>query len=244
MIEALDAGTLELRTIVFRLTVALLLGFAIGLERQWHQKLAGLRTNTLVSVGAAGFAMIGALAAPAGATPDLRIASQVVSGIGFLGAGVILREGTNIQGINTAATVWCSGMVGVMAGNGFTVAGLCATGFVVGGSFVMRPIAAAVNRRVARLNTNETHYVIEADCQSNAETMTRALLRHALAAAGLDVRHIDSVDTPGTSNAHVTAQVVATGRVDEAIEEIVGKLSEEPFIRSAAWSVDRAFSDT
>lgn len=75
-----------------RLAVALLAGAAIGAERQWHQKMAGLRTNALVALGAGGFVAFSAVAAPAEAA---RIAAQVVSGIGFLGAGVILREGIN-----------------------------------------------------------------------------------------------------------------------------------------------------
>jgi len=86
-----------------RLGLALILGALIGAERQWRQRMAGLRTNALVAAGAAMFVMLSALAAH----PDdsFRIAGQVVSGIGFLGAGVILRNGLNITGLNTAATL-------------------------------------------------------------------------------------------------------------------------------------------
>jgi putative Mg2+ transporter-C (MgtC) family protein len=99
-----------------RLGLAVLLGSGIGFERQWHQKMAGLRTNALVALGACGFVVFSAMVNPADPT---RIAAQVVTGIGFLGVGVILREGINVHGLNTAATLWCSAMVGAFAGGAY-----------------------------------------------------------------------------------------------------------------------------
>lgn len=99
------AGSAYAHTLVGYST-AFVLGTLIGLERQWRQRSAGLRTNVLVAVGAAAFTDLGMrLLGPDGAT---RIIAYVVSGIGFLGAGVILTDGTNIRGLNTAATLWCS----------------------------------------------------------------------------------------------------------------------------------------
>src|SRR5882757_10011624 len=106
-----------------RLGLALLLGCAIGIERQWHQKMAGLRTNALVALGASGFVAFSWLVDHGDPT---RIAAQVVTGIGFLGAGVILREGVNVPGLNTAATLWCSAMVGTFAGGGYVAASVLA----------------------------------------------------------------------------------------------------------------------
>src|SRR5258708_39573608 len=85
-----------------RLGLALLLGSAIGFERQWNQKMAGLRTNALVALGSCGFVVFSMLV---GQGDPTRGAAQVVSGIGFLGAGIILREGVNVPGLNTAATL-------------------------------------------------------------------------------------------------------------------------------------------
>jgi putative Mg2+ transporter-C (MgtC) family protein len=108
-----------------RLGLALILGAFIGAERQWRQRMAGLRTNALVAAGAAMFVMLTALTAKA--DDSFRIAGQVVSGIGFLGAGVILRNGLNITGLNTAATLWCSAAIGTLAGYGMY--GSAITGF-------------------------------------------------------------------------------------------------------------------
>src|ERR1700759_2115319 len=91
------------------LAVAFVLGTGIGFERQWRQRNAGLRTHVLVAVGAAPSSDIG-LRLP-GAEGAVRIIAYVVSGIGFLGAGVILKDGGSIRGLNTAATIWCSAAV-------------------------------------------------------------------------------------------------------------------------------------
>src|SRR5579864_1818058 len=121
------------RDIAIRLSAALLIGAVIGFERQWRQRMAGLRTNALVSIGAAGFVVFSIIV-------STQVAAQIVSGIGFLGAGVILREGINIRGLNTAATLWCSAMVGMFAGAGQLVASLLAGAFVIGTNHLLRPI--------------------------------------------------------------------------------------------------------
>src|SRR5579871_4087029 len=108
---------MSLTSFVVRILIALILGTAIGVERQWHQRTAGLRTNALVSVGSALFASLACLMA--NESSPTRMAAQIVSGIGFLGAGLILREGNHVRGLNTAATVWCSAAVGTLCGSGF-----------------------------------------------------------------------------------------------------------------------------
>ena len=105
---------MNLTQFAVNLAAAFALGSLIGAERQWRQRMAGLRTNALVATGAALFVILGM------PTPDnaMRVAAQVVSGIGFLGAGVIMREGLTVRGLNTAATLWCSAAVGTLSGSG------------------------------------------------------------------------------------------------------------------------------
>ena len=97
--------------------IALSLGSIIGLERQLNRQAAGLHTNALVSLGSACFVILGILLS--GGSDNARVASQVVTGIGFLCAGVIMRDGLQIRGINTAATLWCAAGVGALCGAGF-----------------------------------------------------------------------------------------------------------------------------
>jgi putative Mg2+ transporter-C (MgtC) family protein len=101
-----------------RLLCGLSAGMLIGFERQWHHKSAGLRTNTLVATGAALFALLSVNLTQNNGDVT-RIISQVVTGIGFLGAGIIFKEGISIHGLTTAATVWCSAAAGSLAGTGY-----------------------------------------------------------------------------------------------------------------------------
>jgi putative Mg2+ transporter-C (MgtC) family protein len=106
---------------VIRLLVAMTAGFIIGIERQLHNKNGGLRTNTLVSVGAAIFVLISLRLSAADGGDSTRVIGQVVTGIGFLGAGVILHQGVSIIGITTAATIWCSAAIGCMSAAGYFI---------------------------------------------------------------------------------------------------------------------------
>lgn len=107
---------------LLRLALAAALGGAIGLEREYRRKSAGLRTNMLISLGSALFSILSIELGAAAGSPD-RIAAQVVTGIGFLGAGAILRSGENVHGLTTAATIWVNAAIGMAAGLGsYTVA--------------------------------------------------------------------------------------------------------------------------
>jgi putative Mg2+ transporter-C (MgtC) family protein len=127
------------------LSAAATLGAVIGFERQWRQRLAGLRTNTLVALGAASFVVFENLFST---EADLtRVAAQVVSGIGFLGAGIIFREGLNVRGLNTAATLWCSAAVGVLAGGGALPYASAAAALVIAVNLLLRPLVQRINRQ-------------------------------------------------------------------------------------------------
>lgn len=103
--------------IFLRLALAAGLGGAIGLEREFRHKPAGLRTNMLIALGSALFSILSVELGSAAGSPD-RVAAQVVTGIGFLGAGAILRSGENVHGLTTAATIWVNAAIGMAAGLG------------------------------------------------------------------------------------------------------------------------------
>jgi putative Mg2+ transporter-C (MgtC) family protein len=224
-----------------RLGLALVLGSMIGIERQWHQKMAGLRTNALVALGSCGFVVF---SSTVGEGDPTRVAAQVVTGIGFLGAGVILREGINVHGLNTAATLWCSAMVGTFAGGGYWIPSMVAAGFVVGTNICLRPLIRRVNSRMGISTNTETYYTVTLTCRSIEEAHLRSLLLHALSQSCLGLRRMDSADVPDTSKVVVTAQAVAPKRIDAALEQIVGRLSLEPHITAATWQVDREIPET
>lgn len=137
---------MELLDLIFRILIALIAGMVIGFERQWHHKSAGLRTNTLVCMGAAFYVIISIMLTQESGDVT-RIIGQVVTGIGFLGAGIIFREGANIHGLTTAATVWCSSAIGCMAGAGFFTEAAVAAVTVVGINIILVPVDNWLNNR-------------------------------------------------------------------------------------------------
>lgn len=110
-----------------RLLLASVLGAALGFEREWRQRAAGLRTNTLIALGSALFTLV-SIRMTAGSGGDAtRIPAQIVTGIGFLGAGAIMRGTADIRGLTTAATIWVNAAVGVAAGAGFFMLAIAST---------------------------------------------------------------------------------------------------------------------
>lgn len=221
------------------LAVAAGLSAVIGFERQWRNRLAGLRTNTLVAVGAASFVIFAGMAP--GDTSPTRVAAQVVSGIGFLGAGLIFREGLSVRGLNTAATIWCSAAIGVLSGGGYAAHAAVATGFVIFVNLLLRPIVGFINRRSAASAEIEISYVISVTCRSPDEAHIRAMLLQSLAGSGLALRRLDSNDLNGSGRVVATAVVCASHRVDAEVEKIVGLLSLESTVSAARWQADAAF---
>jgi putative Mg2+ transporter-C (MgtC) family protein len=150
------------RYFVFRLGLALILGALIGAERQWRQRMAGLRTNAVVAAGAAMFLMMGGLIAGEGSQG--RVAAYVVSGIGFLGGGVILKDGLSIRGLNTAATLWCTAAVGALAGLGYGFFPVSGTLAILGANTLLRPIAKAMDRNKDSVDA-EVVYLVRITCR-------------------------------------------------------------------------------
>jgi putative Mg2+ transporter-C (MgtC) family protein len=218
------------------LAVALGLSAVIGFERQWRNRLAGLRTNTLVALGAASFVIFAALV-PGEGSPT-RVAAQVVSGIGFLGAGLIFREGLSVRGLNTAATLWCSAAIGVLAGGGYLAYATVATGFVVFVNLLLRPIVRFINRQPLASTELEIGYLVSVTCRSPDEAHIRALLLQALAGSALALRRLDSNDLEGSGRVVVTAFVTASHRCDADVEKTVGRLILEPTVSVARWQAE------
>lgn len=130
-----------------RLLTALIAGLLIGFERQWHHKSAGLRTNTLVSIGAAAYVLLSIVVTEKGNGDVTRIIGQVVTGIGFLCAGIIFKEGVSIHGLTTAVTVWCCSAVGCLAAAGYFKETFIATTFIIGVNLCLKPLDEWLSKR-------------------------------------------------------------------------------------------------
>lgn len=229
MIEALDPA---FQRDALNLLVALLLGGLIGFERQWRQRFAGLRTNTLVALGAAFYVVFGSQFS--GETPT-RVAAQVVSGIGFLGAGVIFKEGLNIRGLNTAATLWCSGAIGLMAGAGQWGRGLVAAVLVIIVNFVLRPLVRLIDRQPIETAEVETSYIVNVTCRTADEARIRAILVKGFGAGDLHLRELQSSDIEGANRVAIAATLTSDKRRELALEHIIGQLSVDESVTTAGW---------
>src|SRR5256885_956662 len=168
------------------LTTAFVFGALIGLERQVRQRTAGLRTNTLVAVGAAVFVDLAVrLGGAEGAT---RVVAYVVSGVGFLGAGAIMKEGANITGLNTAATLWGSAAVGACAGASLVAEAGLATLFVLASNTLLRPVVNRINRRPVDDESTESTYYVYAICHRGAQGDVREQMRSEERRVGKECR--------------------------------------------------------
>jgi putative Mg2+ transporter-C (MgtC) family protein len=229
--------TMQLVQVGLNLFVAGCLGAAIGLERQWRQRLAGLRTNTLVALGAAIFVTYSRIASDdQGAA---RMAAQVVSGIGFLGAGVIFKEGLNVRGLNTAATLWCSAAVGLLAGEGFALYGVLAAILVVGANTLLRPIVSAINRQPVEMSEEEQHYLVTIDCRAaQASEIRSQLVEDVAAVPDLHFSQLNTAFKEDTGHVEVTATVTSHKRRELALEAIVGRFGQAEGVIRAAWRLN------
>jgi putative Mg2+ transporter-C (MgtC) family protein len=135
---------------ILRLLAALGAGLIIGLEREWQNKPAGIRTNALVSIGAGLFVML-SLNLSGNSGEQTRIIAQVVTGVGFLGAGIIFKEGSEVYGLTTAATIWCSAAVGCMAGAGFFMETFIGVAAIISVNLLLIPVDRFMDKRKKKL---------------------------------------------------------------------------------------------
>jgi putative Mg2+ transporter-C (MgtC) family protein len=225
---------METSEFVANIVAALCLGVLIGLERQWRQHPAGLRTNALVCLGAALFVSLSRLMHD-DASPT-RIASYVVSGIGFLGGGVILREGMTVKGMNTAATLWCSAAVGVLCGTGFARFAVIGTVAILGLHLALRPLALWIDARVKTSPDAETQYRLKVVCPRKEAGLVRTiLLRHVNAHAAMTVQGFDTHDADQADRATVVVNIYSTRRNERALEEVVTRINIEPGVSAVSW---------
>jgi putative Mg2+ transporter-C (MgtC) family protein len=225
---------MALLSFTLNIGAALLMGMAIGLERQFRQHPAGLRTNTLVCVGAALFVSVGLLIDHE--PSPTRVAAQVVSGIGFLGGGVILREGFNVRGMNTAATLWCSAAVGVLAGLGLLLQAAIGTTAVLIVHLALRPLVQRIDSRAKIATEIETLYRIRVVCPHESEGVIRAIfMRHINAQPNMSLHGLSTQDTEEGEKTAVIAEVFSTQRNDKYMNDMVSRISIEPSVSGVRW---------
>lgn len=212
---------------------AFVLGGLIGLERQYRQRTAGLRTNVLVAVGAAVFVdMANRLHGHDGA---VHVVAYVVSGIGFLGAGVIMREDGNVRGLNTAATLWGSAAVGAAAGADLILEAALATIFVLAANTLLRPIVNTINRKPLDGHSVEVTNTVYLIAERSHQKLILARLEEELERCSYPARDLD-IHAFGQDEVEIEATLAATSVDGEALDALVQRLAALPSVRQAFWS--------
>jgi len=195
---------------VLRISLSLVIGFLIGLERQLTGHPAGIRINVLICMGTSFFTLFPMLY---GSDQVFRVGSSIISGVGFLCSGVIFKDSGTVRGMNTAATLWCTAAIGILASTGMYAMAITAG------------------------DESEKQYCISVTCQEVAEQEIRLLLINSNPCKTLFLNNLESGDVVG-DKVEIIAKYCSVGKPkNNVLEEIVGQALAIPEVVSAGWEV-------
>lgn len=218
---------MDIKIFLIRIIICFILSIAVGLERQMRHRMVGLRTNVLVCMGAFLFVY---LSFGIEVSDKTRIASQVVSGIGFLGAGVILRDGNKIKGLNTAATLWCVSAIGVLCASGLLLEACVGTMFVLLSNIILRIVSLRIMDKLKILDKEK--YTINISCSKNKEKSVREDILRLMNRNNLV---LNSLERTEITEEDLKLKVIVITEITYKIEEVINKISMEPGISSISW---------
>ncbi|AEE14896.1 MgtC/SapB transporter [Thermodesulfobium narugense DSM 14796] len=224
--------TMGLGQTFFGLFLAFVLGTFIGVERQWRQHPAGLRTNTLVALGAAIFVDLGLRMG--GRVNDIRVVSYVVSGVGFLGAGAIMKEGINIRGINTAATLWCSAAVGACSGAQQWMPAVMATFFILLTNTFLRTIVGTINN-LPMVTANDFIISVCAGVEVDKEDRVFNVMRKLLRQLGYPVRNM-RIESTKEGESKIIFNILSGDINEEDLKDLLERLKHTSYVKYVNWS--------
>lgn len=218
---------------LMRILLSITLGFLIGLERQATGHAAGIRINILISMGSCLFLMFPLIY---GSDEVYRIASYVVSGVGFLCSGVIFKGDGTVRGLNTAATLWCTAAIGILASSGCFLYAIAATGLLIFSNLLFRPLAMKV-RPITSWGESEKLYRVSVTCREDRESDIRYLLVNGNTCKTLYLNSLESGDVIGDRVEVVAEYCSVGGPKNHVLEDMVGKILKISDVSSAGWDI-------
>lgn len=214
---------------LIRIIMSFILSFCIGLERQWRGRAIGLRTNVLVSIGAFLFV---SFSIQTNAKDISRIAAQVVSGIGFLGAGVILKDKASIKGLNTAATLWCNAAIGTLCAAGLVLEASIGAAFILFANIILRSITHKLNKNHNKVSYD--NYRLKIICDEDKEIIIRTIISQNVNNNFMMLTNMENSDLENNK-----VRICATFRIDSEknnlMEELINRIVIEPGVTSSGW---------
>ena len=224
---------MDLTTFLIRITICFALSILIGLERQLRHRMVGLRTNVLVCIGAFLFVYL-SFGVNIVNSDMTRIAAQVVSGIGFLGAGVILRDGSKIKGLNTAATLWCVAAIGTLCAAGLVVEATIGTAFVLLSNVILRLVSLFIMNKLKA--TEKEKYTIKIYCKKAKEEKVRTNFAKIIDNNDLV---LNSLERSEITEDEIKLKAIMITSTPSKVEMVINEISTNPGIVSVTWEHEK-----
>ena len=224
---------MDLTTFLIRITICFALSILIGLERQLRHRMVGLRTNVLVCIGAFLFVYL-SFGVNIANSDTTRIAAQVVSGIGFLGAGVILRDGSKIKGLNTAATLWCVAAIGTLCAAGLVVEATIGTAFVLLSNVILRLVSLFIMNKLKA--TEKEKYTIRINCKKAKEERFRTNFAKIIDNNDLV---LNSLERSEIIEDEIKLKAIMITSTPSKVEMVINEISTNPGIVSITWEHEK-----
>lgn len=222
---------MDITTFTIRLIICFSLSILVGLERQLRHRMVGLRTNVLVCIGAFLFVY---LSFGIETSDKTRIAAQVVSGIGFLGAGVILRDGSKIKGLNTAATLWCVAAIGTLCASGLVIEATLGTLFVLLSNIILRLFSLFIMDKVKA--SLKEKYTIRINCKKDKEEKVRTNFAKIIDKNDLV---LTSFEKGEIAEEEVKLKAIIVTSTPSKVEMVINKTSTDPGVISITWEHEK-----
>ena len=224
---------MDLTTFLIRITICFALSILIGLERQLRHRMVGLRTNVLVCIGSFLFVYL-SFGANIVNSDTTRIAAQVVSGIGFLGAGVILRDGSKIKGLNTAATLWCVAAIGTLCAAGLVVEATIGTAFVLLSNVILRLVSLFIMNKLKA--TEKEKYTIKINYKKAKEEKVRTNFAKIIDNNDLV---LNSLERSEITEDEIKLKAIMITSTPSKVEMVINEISTNPGIVSITWEHEK-----
>lgn len=228
---------MELNVFIYRIVSCFILSMLVGFERQYRHRMIGLRTNVLVSLGSFLFVTM-SFGLPAENQDITRIAASVVSGIGFLGAGVILREGKRVKGLNTAATLWCVAAIGALTACGMVTEAAIGTLLVLISNVILRLLSLGIMNKVKQYQKEKC--TIRISCDKKIEVIVRTSLSKSIENNGL---FLESLERNEITEKEVKLKAIIITTRYEIVEDIVSNISAEPGVSSISFEHEKCYQN-
>ena len=217
---------MDYRVFLINLLCCLALSFLIGLERQWRRRIIGLRTNVLVCIGAFLFVSFSVQMASDDIT---RIAAQVVSGIGFLGAGIILKDGNNVKGLNTAATLWCDAAIGVLCAGGLIIEAAIGTFCILFSNVCLR----FITKKMMKTTIEKETYLIKITCDEDKELNIRTIISNIVRKENIYLKNIEKANVQ--DKVEIKATINSEVIFNHIVDRLMNRIAVEPGVNSIGW---------